>query len=129
MPPTCANGKICYIEMPATDIARSADFYGKVFGWKIRQRGDGSTAFDDGVGEVSGTWVLRRPPSAQPGLLIYIMVDSVAAAIEAVVANGGEIVQPLGADAPEITARFRDPGGNVVGLYQQPDDSSRRTNS
>jgi predicted enzyme related to lactoylglutathione lyase len=129
MPPTFANGKICYIEMPATDIARSADFYGKVFGWKIRQRGDGSTAFDDGVGEVSGTWVLRRPPSAQPGLLIYIMVDSVAAAIEAVVANGGEIVQPLGADAPEITARFRDPGGNVVGLYQQPDDSSRRTNS
>ena len=129
MPPTFSNGKICYIEMPATDIARSADFYGKVFGWKIRQRGDGSTAFDDGVGEVSGTWVLRRPPSAQPGLLIYIMVDSVADAIEAVVANGGEIVQPIGADAPEITARFRDPGGNVVGLYQQPDDSSRRTNS
>ena len=25
-----------------------------------------------------------------------------------------------GADAPEITARFRDPGGNVLGLYQQP---------
>lgn len=24
------------------------------------------------------------------------------------------------ADAPEITARFRDPGGNVIGLYQQP---------
>jgi uncharacterized protein len=129
MPPTFSNGKICYIEMPATDIARSADFYGKVFGWKIRQRGDGSTAFDDGVGEVSGTWVLRRPPSAQPGLLIYIMVDSVVAAIEAIVANGGEIVQPLGADAPEITARFRDPGGNVVGLYQQPDDPSRRTDS
>ncbi len=28
--------------------------------------------------------------------------------------------QPIGADAPEITARFRDPGGNVIGLYQQP---------
>jgi predicted enzyme related to lactoylglutathione lyase len=53
-------------------------------------------------------------------MLIYIMVDSVEATIEAVVANGGEIVQPIGGDAPEITARFRDPGGNVVGLYQQP---------
>ena len=31
------------------------------------------------------------------GLLIYVMVDSAAAAIEAVVANGGEIVQPIGA--------------------------------
>jgi hypothetical protein len=29
-------------------------------------------------------------------------------------------VQPIGGDAPEITARFRDPGGNVIGLYQQP---------
>ena len=72
------------------------------------------------MGEVSGTWVLGRPPSTTPGLLIYIMVNSVAATVEAVVAHGGEIVQPIGADAPEITARFRDPGGNVLGLYQQP---------
>lgn len=120
MPPTLSNGKICYIEIPATDIARSADFYGCVFGWKIRQRGDGATAFDDGVGEVSGTWVLGRPPASQPGLMVYVMVDSVAATVDAVVANGGEIVQPIGADAPEITARFRDPGGNVIGLYQNP---------
>ena len=120
MPPKLANGKICYIEMPTTDIKRSADFYAKVFGWMIRQRGDGSTAFDDGVGEVSGAWVKGRPPSPTPGLLVYIMVDSVAATIDRVLANGGELVQPIGADAPEITARFRDPGGNVLGLYQEP---------
>jgi predicted enzyme related to lactoylglutathione lyase len=124
MPPTFANGKICYIEMPAIDIARSADFYGCVFGWHIRKRGDGSTAFDDGAGEVSGTWVLGRPPATAPGLLVYVMVDSVAGTLEAVVANGGEIVQPIGADAPEITARFRDPAGNVIGLYQQPAQES-----
>jgi predicted enzyme related to lactoylglutathione lyase len=120
MPPTLANGKICYIEMPATDIAHSSDFYKKVFGWNVRKRGDGSIAFDDTTGEVSGTGVLGRPPSAKPGLLFYIMVDSVAATVDAVVVNGGEIVQPVGVDAPEITARFRDPGGNVIGLYQQP---------
>ena len=119
MPPTFANGKICYVEIPATDIARSAEFYQRVFGWNIRRRGDGSTAFDDGVNEVSGTWVLRRPPSTTPGLLIYIMVDSVAETMDKVVANGGEIVQPIGAAAPEITARFRDPGGNVIGIFQQ----------
>src|SRR5215469_6093845 len=113
MPPTLANGKICYIEMPATDVARSADFYKRTFGWNIRKRGDGSVAFDDSVGEVSGTWVLGRPPASTPGLLFYVMVDSVAATVNAIVANGGEVVQPVGGDAPEITARFRDPGGNV----------------
>jgi predicted enzyme related to lactoylglutathione lyase len=120
MPPTLTNGKICYIEIPATDIARSADFYRRVFGWKIRQRGDGHLAFDDTTGEVSGTWVLGRPPASAPGFMIYIMVDSVKAILDTIVANGAEIVQPIGADAPEITARFRDPAGNIIGLYQEP---------
>jgi uncharacterized protein len=120
MPPTLANGKICYIEMPAKDIARSSNFYQQVFGWNVRKRGDGTTAFDDTTGQVSGAWVLGRPPATSPGLLFYVMVDSVAQTLDTVVANGGEIVQPIGADAPEITARFRDPGGNVIGLYQQP---------
>jgi len=120
MPPTRSNGKICYVEMPAADAGRSAAFYEAVFGWRIRQRGDGATAFDDTVGEVSGAWVTGRPPSRSVGLLLYVMVDDAAATIEAVKAHGGEIVQPLGADAPEITARFLDPAGNVIGIYQEP---------
>jgi uncharacterized protein len=120
MPPTLANGKLCYLEIPATDIAASAEFYRRVFGWNVRQRGDGATAFDDTTGEVSGSWVLNRTPARDPGLLVYVMVDDVAAAIEDVRAAGGDIVQPIGLDAPEITARFRDPAGNVFGLYQEP---------
>jgi predicted enzyme related to lactoylglutathione lyase len=120
MPPTFGNGKICYVEIPATDIARSADFYKRVFGWHTRRRGNGSVSFDDTVGEVSGAWVLGRAPTSAPGLLVHIMVDNVAATLDAIVASGGEIAQPIGADAPEITARFRDPAGNLIGLYQQP---------
>lgn len=119
MPPTYGNGKICYIELPATDIARSAGFYQKVFGWSVRTRPNGSVAFDDTVGEVSGSWVKGRQPHSTIGLIFYIMVTDCAATVEAIKANGCEIVQPIGVDAPEITARFRDPGGNVIGLYQQ----------
>jgi predicted enzyme related to lactoylglutathione lyase len=118
MSQTNPNGKICYIEIPAIDPRRSSQFYATVFGWRLRTRGDGAIAFDDTTGNVSGTWVAGRPPSTTPGLLLYIWCDSVAASVEAVVAQGGEIVQPIGADAPEITARFRDPGGNVIGLYE-----------
>ena len=112
-------GKICYLEIPAVDVRRSADFYGKVFGWHIRRRGDGRLAFDDTTGAVSGTWVVGRPASSQPGLLPYVMLDSVAATIDAVLAHGGQLVQPIGTDAPEVTARFRDPAGNLIGLYQE----------
>src|SRR4030081_1025199 len=89
------TGKICYIEIPATDVQESANFYERAFGWQTRQRGDGSTAFDDTVNQVSGTWVLGRPPSAEPGLMVYVMVASAAAAMDAVVSAGGEIVQPV----------------------------------
>jgi uncharacterized protein len=118
--PTLADGKICYIEMPATDINTSATFYKNVFGWNIRQRGDGATVFDDAAGEVSGAWVIGRKPMTEVGLLFYIMVDNIQASIDKVIANGCKIVQPVGQDAPEITARFSDPAGNIIGLYQEP---------
>lgn len=86
-PPTLANGKVCYLEIPALDIQRSASFYQAVFGWQIRKRGDGSVAFDDTAGEVSGTWVLGRKAATKPGLLIYIMVDSISETVDAVIAN------------------------------------------
>ncbi len=63
---------------------------------QLRTRGDGTTAFDDGLGEASGEWVTGRTPSAEPGLLFYIMVD----------------------DAPAADDAVKAPGGNVVGIYQ-----------
>jgi predicted enzyme related to lactoylglutathione lyase len=120
MPASSGHGKICYIEIPAVNIERSAQFYANVFGWQIRKRGDGATAFDDTTGQVSGAWKIGRPPMSSVGLLIYIMVDDAAAAIDRVVAHGGKIVQPIGGDAPEITARFADPAGNILGIYQEP---------
>ena len=120
MAPTLGNGKICYLEIPATDVAASAGFYQAVFGWKTRQRGNGSIAFDDSVGEVSGTWVTGREP-APPGVAVYIMVDDAKATLGKVTAHGGKVVQDIGAHHPEITALFRDPGGNVFGIYQPRD--------
>ena len=118
--PTYGNGKICYIEIPAVNIENSVDFYQSVFGWNIRKRGDGAIAFDDAVGEVSGAWVTGRKPSTEAGVLVYIMVDDIKDAVEKVEANGGIIVQQIGVDAPELTARFTDPAGNIFGLYQEP---------
>jgi predicted enzyme related to lactoylglutathione lyase len=118
--PNYATGKICYIEIPTNDIARSADFYHRAFGWHVRQRGDGTTAFDDTVSEVSGSWVPGRQPSSGEELMVYIMVADAARASEAVIAAGGEIVHSNDPDSPEVVVTFRDPAGNIMGIYQQP---------
>jgi uncharacterized protein len=117
--PTFGNGKICYIELPSRDVKESADFYHHVFGWHVRTRGDGAAAFDDTVNEVSGTWRTDRKPFTELGILIHIMVYDIEATMKLIVENGGKITQPVEMDAPEITARFSDPTGNILGLYQQ----------
>jgi predicted enzyme related to lactoylglutathione lyase len=48
------------------------------------------------------------------------MVEKIESTLDGIVANGGKVVQPVGMDPPEITARFSDPSGNVFGLYQRP---------
>jgi predicted enzyme related to lactoylglutathione lyase len=117
--PTLANGKICYLEIPAEDVEQSSSFYHNVFGWHIRKRSDGQIAFDDTVNEVSGTWVVRRESISEVGVLIYIMVNDINATIEAIVMNGGMIVQEVNEDDPEVIARFADPAGNIFGIFQQ----------
>jgi predicted enzyme related to lactoylglutathione lyase len=118
--PTLGSGKICYLEIPARNVQESARFYQDALGWNVRRRGDGRTAFDDGVNEVSGTWVLGRPPAAEPGLLVYVMVADADATVERVLGAGGEVVQPVDRSGADVVARFRDPAGNVLGVFEQP---------
>jgi hypothetical protein len=118
--PTYRTGKICYVEIPATDVQQSAAFYSRAFGWQTRRRGDGAIAFDDTVNQVSGTWVTERPPTTEPGLVVYIMVADAAKTVDAITAAGGTIVELIDAKAREVFALFRDPAGNVLGIYQQP---------
>jgi uncharacterized protein len=114
------HGQVCYLEIPAADVEASAAFYRDVFGWSTRQRGDGALAFDDATGAVSGAWRLGRRPQDDAGILVYVAVDNVAGAIDAVSAAGGRVVQNLGGDPGELTARILDPYGNLLALYQEP---------
>ena len=116
--PDYGNGKICYLEIPANDVGASSAFFEKVFGWELRKNNSGHVAFDDGVGQVSGMWVTGRKPMTEVGIVVSIMVDDAEATVELIKAAGGKIVQPIGKDFQEITARFTDPAGNIFGIYQ-----------
>jgi predicted enzyme related to lactoylglutathione lyase len=115
-----SNGKICYVELPASNIAQSADFYAKVFGWVMRTRSDGTQAFDDTTNQVSGAFTTDRKPSGSPGIVVYIMVDDAIATSGAIEANGGKIILAVDVSARETIAHFTDPGGNILGIYQEP---------
>src|SRR5947207_14094437 len=116
------HGKICYLEIPASDVDAAAAFYAKVFGWQARVRGDGSRAVDDTTGSVSGAWVRGRTPARESGVLAYVMVDDIDATLRGVLSAGGQVATPRTALSPggDAFATFSDPAGNVLGPYQEP---------
>jgi predicted enzyme related to lactoylglutathione lyase len=114
--------RFCYLEIPAVDAHQSAVFYEKVFGWNIRNRESDRPSFDDATGYVSGAWVTGRDVSREPGLLPYIWVDGIDEILTRAAVHGGAVVETPHPDHPGSTswiATFRDPAGNLMGLYQE----------
>jgi predicted enzyme related to lactoylglutathione lyase len=114
------HGKICYLEIPANRAEDSAAFYSGIFGWKVRERGDGNLAFDD-TGGVSGTWVKESDRTPDERTRTYIMVDRIADTLEQIQAAGGRVLTPrtdIGKGMGAF-AIFADPVGNEFGLYEE----------
>jgi predicted enzyme related to lactoylglutathione lyase len=112
------HGHVSYLEIPALDTEQSAAFYETVFGWHIRRRAAGHSSFDDRSGALIGGWVTGRVVSREPGLLPFIYVDGIDEIVEWVVTQGGEIVKPPYPEGDLWVATFRDPAGNVMGVWQ-----------
>ncbi len=115
------HGKICYLEIPANRAEDSARFYGEIFGWSTRERGDGNLAFDD-TGGVSGTWVKESDRTPDERTRVYIMVDNIADSLTLIQNAGGKVVTPRTDIGPNMGAFavFTDPVGNEFGLYEEP---------
>ena len=115
------HGRICYLEIPANRAEDSARFYSEIFGWTVRERGDGNLAFDD-TGGVSGTWVKAEDRTPDERTRVYILVDSIAESLGQIEASGGRVLTPrtdIGAGMG-VFAAFADPVGNEFGLYEEP---------
>jgi len=121
-PPAKPRPSFCYIEIPAVDAHQSAAFYENVFGWNIRHRDTNRPSFDDASGHISGAWVTGRPAFPHPGLLPYIWVNDLDATLKNAEAHGATVIESPHPDHPGGTgyiAIFRDPAGNLLGLYEE----------
>ena len=111
------DGGISYLRIPAGDVRRTAAFYEAVFGWRVG--GDPSEpSFEDGTGHVIGHFMADLPVAGEAGVRPYVYVRDVDATLEAVVAHSGEIATARYPEGDLWVATFRDPAGNVVGVWQ-----------
>jgi uncharacterized protein len=111
-------GGISYLRIAAGNPHRSAAFYATVFGWKVDADRD-VPSFEDGTGHVIGHFIADLPVAGEAGVLPYVFVEDVGETLEKVVAQGGEIVTQPYPEGHLRVATFRDPDGNVIGVWQQ----------
>ena len=113
------HGGLSYLHIPATDVQQSAAFYERVFGWQVHRRDNGRASFSDATGHIGGAWVTDQAISREPGLLPYIYVNRIDDTLKQVVEQGGEVVNAPYPEGNLWVATFRDPAGNVIGLWQE----------
>jgi predicted enzyme related to lactoylglutathione lyase len=102
------------VRSPDPDAARA--FYGSLFGWTFPEGGlPGYTYVDTGLeGALPGG--ISPLQDGPPLATFYVGVSDVTATLDAVVAQGGKIVQPA-TSVPGVTfGLFADPQGQVVGV-------------
>jgi predicted enzyme related to lactoylglutathione lyase len=107
------HGQVCYLQVPAVEAEKSAEFYEKVFRWHFERPYHSFEAPG-----LIGQWVTDRAPARDAGLLVWINVDRIDGTLELVRANGGDVLTPPAPDGPRWLATIRDPGGNVIGIVQ-----------
>jgi uncharacterized protein len=111
-------GAVSYLHIPAPDPPPLADFYRRSFGWIIRGE-PGEPAFTDGSGHVIGHFVPGLPVGGDAGVRPYIYVEHIDDSLGQVTANGGEVTVPPFPEGNLWVALFRDPAGNIIGVWQQ----------
>jgi uncharacterized protein len=123
---------VSHFELPAVDPARAARFYRKVFGWKIDPlawAGPGYYTVRTEAPEVlppgaqlgaigGGLSTAAVVGSAHPLLVVHVSGCSLTECLLKISRSGGEIVEPPRQVGNSGSfARFRDPEGNLLGLW------------
>jgi len=110
-------GGVSYLRIPAPEPVAAARFYEEVFGWSTRGTAE-QPGFTDASGHVIGHFVHNQQPVGEDGVRPYVYVERVDEVLAAIASHGGQTVTEPYPEGDLWVATFRDPAGNVVGIWQ-----------
>ncbi|MBB5709417.1 VOC family protein [Sphingomonas xinjiangensis] len=106
--------RISYVELPVTGTAPARDFYAQAFGWNFTDFSPNYAATTGGDVDLG---LNGSDDQAITQVLVLVEVQDLEAALAKVEAAGGEIVVPVFAYPGGRRFHFRDPAGNVLGVF------------
>jgi len=111
-----ADNQIDYIELPASDIPGTKQFYTAAFGWQFTDYGTDYTSFHDG--RMAGGFTTEVPAPSR-GLLLVLYAADLAAAQKRITAAGGKIVKETFSFPGGRRFHFTDPNGNELAVWSE----------
>jgi predicted enzyme related to lactoylglutathione lyase len=117
------HGQIGYLQIPARDVAASADFYAAVFHWSVDADNGGFTAPD-----MIGQLTTDLTPAATGGPVVWICADTLGQTLHRVTASGGAVRGRPWLDGGERwLVEVDDPAGNRLGIVVPAHTASPQT--
>ena len=111
-------GKFVWVDLVTYDVAAASAFYARLFGWRFRDLGNYSMAFNE-ERPLAGIFQRPRPENqaAKPRWIGYISVPNVERAQQSVTEAGGKVlVPPQKMPQRGEQAVFADPEGALFGV-------------
>ena len=108
---------VVHFEIGCRDIARTQDFYAKLFDWKIQAAGPAAMIETGGAGGIAGhITALGHEPYNY--VTVYVQVDDIEAYLaQAQKLGGKKVVGPIEIPTGSF-AWISDPEGTLVGLFK-----------
>jgi uncharacterized protein len=113
---------VVHWELMSKDPAKVADFYKKIFDWKIEHRPELNYRIVQTGNEGGINGGILKPERSEPwpgNMTLYIAVDDLAAYRKRIVEAGGQIhIEEQEVPGMGSFALFSDPEGRMMGLWK-----------
>lgn len=114
-----ATEKISYIELPATDIEGTKQFFAKAFGWEFIDYGPGYSAIS-GAGIDGGFYKSTLRATTETGSALVVLYSAnLESSLARVESSGGEITKPIFSFPGGRRFQFTDPSGNEYAVWSE----------
>ncbi|PZU61488.1 MAG: glyoxalase family protein [Brevundimonas sp.] len=109
------DGKLDYLELPATDLGATRAFYADAFGWTFQDYGPTYAAFDQGLDGGFDADPAERTRTPLPVLYAH----DLEAMLAKVQAAGGTVARPIYAFPGGRRFHFTDPAGTELAVWSE----------
>ena len=109
------EGRIDYIEIPATDLIKTRDFFAALYGWEFQEWGPDYFSFNDG--RLDGGLRRAEEPAPATGVLIVFYSADLERDVSRVEELGATISQPIFEFPGGKRFHFVDPSGTEFAIW------------